>query len=399
MPGPLEGVRVVELGVWIAGPATGGLLADWGADVVKIEAPSGDPARQFMAMISADLPFNPPFELDNRSKRSIVIDLSRDDGRALAFELLADADVLVTNVRLDALERLGFDYDSLAPRFPRLVYCAVTGFGVVGPERDRAAYDIGAFWARSGVAHVLTQPGGDPPLQRGGMGDHGVGMAGAAGVCAALLARERTGRGQLVSTSLLRHGAYTIGFDINVALRLGLQIGVPTHATMGNPVINWYADRDGRRLWLIGLEADRHWPRLARAVGRPEWIDDPKHATVEARREHCVAIVAELDEIFATRTREEWAVALDAEDVWWAPVQDLDEVLADPQLWASGGFVEVPDGSSTATMVASPVDFAGTPWAPRAMAPELGQHTDEILRELGRDPATIASLRAKGVVA
>ena len=152
-------------------------------------------------------------------------------------------------------------------------------------------------------------------------------------------------------------------------------------------------------MWLIGLEADRHWPRLARAVGHPEWIDDPKYATVEARREHCVAIVTELDEILATRTREEWAVALDAEDVWWAPVQDLDEVLVDPQLWASGGFVEVPDGSSTATMVASPVDFSDTPWAPRAMAPELGQHTDEILRELGRDPASIASLRAEGVVA
>jgi crotonobetainyl-CoA:carnitine CoA-transferase CaiB-like acyl-CoA transferase len=397
-PGPLAGVKVVELGVWIAGPATGGLLADWGADVVKIEGRDGDPARRFMNLFGGDIPFNPPFELDNRSKRSIVVDLGNPVGLAIAHELIEDADVFLTNVRFDALERLGLDHETLLARSPRLVYCAVTGFGVTGPDRDRAAYDISAFWARSGVASLLTSPGGAPPFQRGGMGDHGAGMSGAAAICAALVARDRTGKGQLVSTSLLRHGAYTVGFDVNISVRLGLPVAIGTHATMGNPLINWYRDADGRYFWLVGLEGDRHWPDLCRAVGRPEWIEDERYSSLLARRDNCRELIGELDAIFATKTREEWGVEFDRENVWWAPVQTVDELLADEQFLAAGGLVEVPDGPGTATMVASPVDFAGTPWAPRAMPPGLGEHTDEILAELGRDQASIDKLRADGIV-
>jgi crotonobetainyl-CoA:carnitine CoA-transferase CaiB-like acyl-CoA transferase len=397
--GPLAGVRVVELGVWVAGPATGGILADWGADVVKIEPPEGDPARQFLTMLGGDVPFNPPFELDNRSKRSIVIDLGVRPGHDLAVELLADADVFVTNLRLDALERLGLDAPTLLAGNPALVYGALTGYGLVGPERDRAAYDVGAFWARSGVVQLLTAPGGEPPFQRGGMGDHGAGMALAAGVCAALVARGRTGRGQVVATSLLRHGMYTIGFDLNTALRLGAPIGTATHDTMGNPTINCYQDRDGRWLWLIGLEGERHWPDLCRAVGRPDWIDDERFATARDRRHHVRELIPALDAIFATKTREEWGAVLDEHDMWWAPVQTTDEVLGDAQAWAGGGFVEVPDGDGTATMINTPLDFVGTPAAPRAMPPTLGEHTDEILAELGRSAEQIAALRDEHVVA
>ena len=394
----MEGVRVVEVGVWIAGPAAGGILADWGADVVKLEPPAGDPGRQFRHMLGADLPFNPPFELDNRGKRSAVVDVSRPEGREIALQLVDGADVFLTNVRLDALERLGLDAASLLARNRRLVYAAVTGYGLDGPDRDRAAYDIGAFWARSGLVHLLTRPGGDPPFQRGGMGDHGAGMTTAAAICAALYARERDGRGQLVSTSLLRQGIYTIGFDLNVALRLGVPIAVATRDAMGNPVINNYRDRDGRWFWLIGLEADRHWPGLARAVGRPEWVDDPRYATARDRRKNCRELITVLDEIFATRTRDEWGKAFDVEDVWWAPVQSVDEVLDDPQTAAAGAFVDVPDQGGTATMIATPADFAGTPWTVRSGAPELGEHTDDVLRELGHDDAAIARLRAAGVI-
>jgi crotonobetainyl-CoA:carnitine CoA-transferase CaiB-like acyl-CoA transferase len=399
MSGPLAGVRVVELGVWVAGPAAGGLLADWGADVVKIEPPDGDPARGFLAMLGADLPFNPPFELDNRSKRSIVVDLAQPDGLALGLDLIARADVFLTNIRLDALERLGLDAASLHARWPELVYGIITGYGRDGPERNRAAYDIGAFWARSGIAGLLAGPGREPPFQRGGMGDHGVGMTLAAGICAALVARGRTGEGQVVATSLLRHGMYTIGFDLNTALRLGVPISTSSHATMTNPAINCYQDRDGRWFWLIGLEGDRHWPDLCRAVERAEWIDDERFATAAARRKNVDALIPELDALFATGTREEWGAALDREGMWWAPVQTTDEVLADPQAWAGGGFVDVPDGDTTATMINTPVEFVETPAAPRAMPPLLGQHTDEILAELGKDAAAIAALRADQVVA
>jgi len=397
--GPLDGIRVVELGVWVAGPAAGGILADWGAEVIKIEPHDGDPARGFLAMLGGDVPFNPPFELDNRSKRSIAVDLTAPPGRTLALELIDRADVFLTNIRLDALDRLGLDAARLLERRPSLVYGIITGYGLEGPERGRAAYDIGAFWARSGIAGLLAAPGGEPPFQRGGMGDHGAGMALAAGVCAALTARARTGDGQVVATSLMRHGMYTIGFDLNTALRFGVPIGTATHATMGNPAINCYQDCDGRWFWLIGLDGDRHWPDLCRAVDHPDWIDDPRFGTARARRQNLDQLIPALDAIFATRTREDWGAILDREGMWWAPVQTMDEVLADPQAWAGGGFVDVPDGSSNQTMINSPVDFLGTPSAPRAMPPELGEHTDAVLAELGRDADTIAALRADGIVA
>ena len=194
MSGPLEGVKVVEMGVWVAGPAAGGILADWGADVVKIEPPGiGDPGRLFQKMLGGDLPFNPPFEMENRSKRSIAIDLAKPTGRDIALSMVDGADVFLTNVRQAGLTRLGFDPKSLLARNDRLIYAAVTGFGLKGPDADRAAYDIAAFWARSGIANALTQPGSHPPFQRGGMGDHNAGLAGAAAISAALFSREKTG--------------------------------------------------------------------------------------------------------------------------------------------------------------------------------------------------------------
>ena len=396
----MEGLRVVELGVWVAGPAAGGILADWGADVVKVEPPSGDPARQFARMLGGDLPYNPPFELDNRSKRSIVVDLAADDGPGVVGQLVEEADVFLTNVRLAGLARAGLDYESLSARNPRLVYGVITGYGLEGPDADAGAYDIAAFWARSGIAHLLTQPDGEPPFQRGGMGDHSVGMSCAAAICAALYARERTGRGQLVSTSLYRQGAYTIGFDLNVALRFGLTIGTASRTTMGNPAINHYRAGDGRRFWLVGLEGDRHWPPLARVVGHPEWLEDERFASAADRAANAGELISMLDEEFASRPLDEWAEVFDGEpDLFWAPIQTPDDVLADEQFRAGGGLVEVPDGPTTATMVATPADFSGTPWAPRAMPPDVGEHTDEILGEAGLSGDEIAALRAGGAVA
>lgn len=400
MGGPLEGIKVVEIGVWVAGPAAGGILADWGADVVKIEPPGlGDPARMFGQMFGADLPFNPVFENDNRSKRSIVIDGRTEEGLEIVMDLLAEADVFVTNVRPAGLARLGLDPDHLCARFPRLIYGLITGYGRQGDEADRAAYDVAAFWARSGIASALTPPGGVPPFQRGGMGDHNAGLALTSGICAALFKRHETGKGQVVSTSLLREGLYTLSFDLSVTARFGIEIAGGDRTKMGNPAMNCYADRDGRFFWMVGLEGERHWPAFARAVGHAEWIEDPRYAEPAERARNAEGLIAEIDAIFATRTREEWGAVFDAEeDLWWAPVQTIGEVMADPQAHAAGGFVEVPDGEGTTLLPATPVDFDGTPWAPRSMAPEAGQHTDEVLAEIGRDPAAIEALRAKGVL-
>lgn len=389
MAGPVEGIKVIELGVWVAGPAAGGILADWGADVVKIEPPGGDPARMFGRMLGCDLGVNPPFEMDNRSKRSVVLDLSSEDGRVAALELLDGADVFLTNIRLPALRRVGLDFDAVAARNPRLIYGLITGYGESGPDADRAAYDVAAFWSRAGVAHLLTPPGGTPPFQRGGMGDHLAGMTLAAAVCAALLARERTGEGQLVSTSLYRQGAYTVSFDLNTYLLTGQPISLGQRESMGNPCMNNYAAADGRRFWIVGLEAGRHWPPLCRVVGRPDWLTDPRFADARSRAAHAVELIGELDTIFATKPLAEWAKIFAAEpEFFWSPVQSLEDVVADEQFHAAGGIVYVPDGQSSVPMVATPADFHGTPCAPRSTAPGLGEHTEEVLAELKSKPSS-----------
>jgi crotonobetainyl-CoA:carnitine CoA-transferase CaiB-like acyl-CoA transferase len=383
MAGPLEGVRVVELGVWVAGPAAGGILADWGADVVKIEPPTGDPARLFGRMLGIEDGTSPPFEMDNRGKRSIMLDVTTDDGRATMRELLDGADVFLTNVRTRALARMGVDFESVAARNPMLIYGLITGYGERGPDADRAAYDVAAFWARAGLAHLLTRPGDTPPFQRGGMGDHMAGMTMAGAVCAALVARGRTGKGQLVSTSLYRQGAYTVSFDLNTFLMTGNSIAIGRRESMGNPCMNNYTAADGRRFWIVGLQAGRHWPPLCRAVGRPDWLTDPRFETAAARAVNAVDLIADLDEIFATKTLEEWAKVFAGEpDFFWSPINALEDIVADDQFYAAGGLVDVPDGDSSVAMVATPADFHGTPWEPRSTAPLLGEHTDEILAEL-----------------
>ena len=386
--GPLDGVRVVELGVWVAGPGAAGILADWGADVIKIESPAGDPARQFVRMLGGDLDINPVFELDNRGERSVVLELGSPEGLEAALALLGSADVFVTNIRASALDRLGLGPDALLDRFDQLVYAIITGYGLEGPDADKAAYDIAAFWARSGMASSLRTPGGPLPLQRGGMGDHTVAMTGAAMVSAALFSRQRTGRGQLVSTSLLRQGAYTIGFDVNIALLWGQSLSTGTREMMPNPSVNNYVAGDRKEFWIVGLEGDRHWPALARAIGRPEWLDDPRFATGRDRAMNARVLIAELDALFATRTRAEWFAAFGAEpDVFWAPVNSVDDLLEDQQFASSGALVEVPDEQGSRTMLATPADFGHVTPSPRWRAPEHGEHTASVMSELHRDPA------------
>ena len=397
--GPLAGVRVVELGMWVAGPGAGGILADWGADVVKIESAGGDPARTFSAMLGVDDGTNPPFDLDNRSKRSISLNLGSDAGKAVLEELVTGADVFLTNIRPEALARLGIDHESTTRRHPGLVYALVTGYGLDGPDANRRAYDIAAYWARSGIADSLTPPGADLPFQRGGMGDHTVAMTAASMVCAALVHKERTGKGQFVTTSLLRQGAYTLGFDVNTALMWGYNIQLGNRKTMRNPAMNNYTAKDGRRLWIVGLEAERHWPPLARAVGRPDWLIDPKFETAAGRAENAEEMIATLDEIFATKTLEEWAECFEAEpDVFWAPVNSVNDLIVDPQFFAAGGVVDVPDEDGATLMLATPADFYGSPAGPRFRPPHLAEHTREILGEIGRAEAEIDELYASGDV-
>ena len=399
MAGPLDGVKVIEIGVWVAGPAAGAALADWGANVIKIEPPEvGDPARTFARMLGSDLPFNPPFEMDNRNKRSVVIDLSTKEGLAIALELIDEADVFLSNVRPIALKKLGLNSEILLKRNPRLIYAILTGYGLNGPDKDSGAYDIAAFWARSGVAGGLQRPGEAPPFQRGGMGDHNAGLSCAGAVAAALYSREKTGNGQVVSTSLLRQGIYTISFDIAVCLRYGQKVSVSNRKAIGNPCINNYKDSEGKWFWLVGLEGDRHWPPLTRVIDHPEWQQDERFNTAVNRAVNADELITALDEIFSRKTRDQWAEIFSTEEeLFWAPVNTVDEVVNDTQAIASGAFVEIPDGMGTTLLPATPSDFLGTPCEQRNMAPEHGEHSEEILAELGHSTNEIVALRKMGV--
>jgi len=397
--GPLEGIRVVEIGFWVAGPSAAGILGDWGADVIKIEPPNGDPARGFLASVAGvPVPINPFFELDNRGKRSVALALDTDKGRAIARALIERADVLVTNVRPRVLEEAGLTYDKLRQSNPGLVFCHVTGYSPDGPDRDRAAYDVGAFWARGGVAASLTAPGHEYPQQRYGMGDHMAGSTAAGAVCAALLARARTGEGQRLSVSLLRIGAYMVGGDLSIALRLGIPVDPYDHRHAVNPIINCFQAGDGRWLWLLLLQADRHWPDLCRAIGREDLAADPRFVDIGVRRENAPALVDELDRVFATKTRDEWGEILDREDVWWAPVNSVYDMVQDPVVHDAGVFIDIPGPEGEIKGVASPTDFYGTPWKPQGYAPEAGQHTEEVLLELDYDWDQIVALKEAGVI-
>lgn len=384
--GPLAGYRVVELGVWVAGPAAAGLMADWGADVVKVEPPAGDPQRRvFGALGVADQAGVPPFEIDNRGKRSVVLDLQTPEARERMEQLLATADVFVTNVRPDALERLGLGHDAVMGRHPRLVYASLTGYGLQGAERNRAGYDVGAFWARSGVAHTLVPPGELPPGIRSGMGDHVTGITLLSGVLAKLLERERTGCGGLVATSLLRAGMYTIGWDIGIVLRFGKRESTRPRDQNRGPLIHCYRCGDGQALWLLLLEADRHWPKLLAAIDRLDLADDERFVDARARMANAPALIAVLDEVFATFDRPELTARFDAHDVWWAPINSIYDVIADPQAHAAGAFVDMTPkpGEAPYRAVNGPVDFDARVTRPGPV-PSLGEHTAEIIAELDR---------------
>ncbi|MDZ7675373.1 MAG: CoA transferase [Acidimicrobiales bacterium] len=397
MSGPLDGVKVVELGVWVAGPGAGGILADWGADVTKVEPPDGDPSRLWQLLLGGDLDVNPPFELDNRGKRSIVLDLSTDDGRRVLHDLLAGADVFLTNIRAGALDRLGLGPDTLHEQYPKLIYALISGFGTTGDDAEKGAFDIAAFWARAGIAEALRPPDSPLPFQRAGMGDHSAAMTAAGMVSAALYGRHTTGEGQVVSTSLLRQGAYTIGFDVNIAMMWGRTLAGGDRTTMRNPTANNYTCADGRAIWIVGIDPERHFPPLARAIGRPEWLDDEHYSTAMGRATNAVELIAELDAIFATRSRDEWAEAFAEEpELFWAPVNTIDDLLADPQFHAAGAVVEVPDDAGGSAMLATPADFGGEAPRPRGPAPGLGQHTEEVLAELGYESGEVERLLTSG---
>jgi crotonobetainyl-CoA:carnitine CoA-transferase CaiB-like acyl-CoA transferase len=381
----LADLRVVELGVWVAAPSAAALLADWGADVIKIESPTGDPMRQAFGSlgIGQDFP-NPAFAQDNRGKRSLVLDLREPDDRDRLEELLETADVFVSNLRPDALDGLGLEPNETVARHPRLVYCSISGYGLHGEDRNRPAYDIGAFWARSGLSVQLGSSEGVPLNARGGIGDHISGLAALSGLLAAVLEQRHTGRGRVVEVSLIRTGTYVLGWDLSLQATVGKVARAEARESNQTPLMNCYRAGDGRWFFFTGLEADRHVGPICRALGRDDLLSDPRFADARAIRQNRTEVIAVLDEIIASEPLDVWAARFDREGVWWAPAQGPADVLADPQLAANDGFLELPGeaGGPSGRSVNGPVSFSDLPVRPASPAPRLGEHSEAVLAEL-----------------
>ncbi|HVY03191.1 MAG TPA: CoA transferase, partial [Caulobacterales bacterium] len=324
----LKGLRVVELATYIAAPGAGAIMADWGADVIKIESPAGDPMRNYLGAQNPP-DFDPVFAVDNRGKRAIVVDTRQEEGRAVARKLLARADVLITNLRPSQLKRSGFDYETLKGEFPRLIHATITGYGLRGPEADRAAMDMAAFWARSGVTHMLTAREAEPLLPRLGMGDHITAVSIVAGVMAALYEREKTGRGRQVEASLYRAAMYAVSSDMAIHSELGRIASTRPRRRVVNPLANYFKTADGRWVMALTKRAAEEWDAFCEVMGRPELLHDERFATRAARAKNQDALMDALDAGFAKRTLAEVAAIFDAHDMVWSPVQSPAEALAD----------------------------------------------------------------------
>jgi crotonobetainyl-CoA:carnitine CoA-transferase CaiB-like acyl-CoA transferase len=389
----LEGLRVVELATYIAAPGAAGIMADWGADVIKVESPEGDPMRRFFDTIASQQDANPVFELDNRGKRAVVLDIRSDAGREAMKALVATADVFLTNVRPGALTRAGLDHEALRSLNPRLIYCSLTGYGLEGPDADKAGMDVAAFWSRAGVGSITAPKGAEPFPIRTGMGDHVTSLATVSAILAAVFERQTTGVGRLVETSLLRTGVYAIGSDMAIQLRFGKLASTRGRREAIQPLANFFKTRDGRWICLLPRQGATDWARIAQAAGQPELVDDPRFASAKSRRENTAALVDLLDAAFGAMDYEDVAAALDEGDLTWAPYQTPRELIGDPQAEAAGCFVDTPDGAGgTFKAPASPARFPGAQDGPRGPAPKLGADTAAVFRELGWAEDRIAIL-------
>jgi crotonobetainyl-CoA:carnitine CoA-transferase CaiB-like acyl-CoA transferase len=396
----LQGLKVVEFASYIAAPGAAGVLGDWGADVIKVERPGGDAMRHAFADLKTELAGNPTFDMDNRGKRGIVLDVGKPEGREALAKLAASADVFITNVRPAALKRAGLDEASVRAANPRVIYALVTGYGLEGPDAHKPGFDVTAFWARAGVANMTAPKGADPFMLRSGFGDHITTLATVSAIMAALYERERTGKGRMVQTSLLATGIYTVGSDLAVQLKFGRLASNRPRSQPMNPLATFYKSADGR--WFVHnpRRGEGDFLKFCEVAERPDIPTDERFNSGRARRENSLVLVAEFDRAFGALPFETIAERLDAADLVWAPVQTPAEVASDPQAYAAGAFLQVEDGQGgTYPNPAAPARFPGADVTVRPRSPQLGEHTRQVLAELGYGANEIEAMYQEGAAA
>jgi crotonobetainyl-CoA:carnitine CoA-transferase CaiB-like acyl-CoA transferase len=397
----LDGIKVLDVASFIFGPACAAAMADFGADVIKVEAPGiGDPYRY----VHKSLPF-PPCELDylfqqdNRSKRGVVVNLSVESGRAIFMRLVRWADVVITNFPPRVLASLRIRYEDLVADHPNVIYAQVTGFGEAGTDMDKPGYDATAYWARTGLMDAVRTRDSEPAMSLGGMGDHPSAMALLSGVMLALYRRERTGKGSKVSSNLMANGAWAAS-----AMIAGVLAGAPAFERLDrtkpvNALVNNYVTRDNRWILLAAVQQEKDFPRVMKALRLEHLVDDPRFVDRAARAANAGALATAMDGAFSSRDFDHVRAALEANLVTFGVMNSLMDTPTDAQMRDNGLFVPVNGiGIGSGELVDSPIWLSGVQKRDAHRAPRLGEHTDEVLQELGFDGAAIARLRAERAV-
>jgi crotonobetainyl-CoA:carnitine CoA-transferase CaiB-like acyl-CoA transferase len=395
----LDGIRVIDAANFIAGPVSATIMADFGADVVKVEPPTGDIYRPRGAGYPPS-PYNYPYIVDNHTKRSVAIDLRTKDGQALLHRLVRGADVFVTNAPLDSRGRLGVRYEDLEPLNPRLIYASISAYGERGEEASKPGFDSIALWARTGLMDLVRASKDVPPARAlPGMGDHPTGLALFGAIMAALYQRERTGRGSAVTTSLMANGLWMNAIQVQGIL-CGTRTEIrPPREEAVSALANLYRCADGRWFMLTITGDERHWPAFAKGIGRADLTTDPRFVEAADRKKHARALTAVLDEVFASKTWAEWSPILEQTGVAFGVVATLDDIPHDAQMRDSGALVPIDDPRAGAAFtVGSPIEVGGQVKVPARMAPAIGEHTVEVLRAAGVVDAEIERLLAAGVI-
>jgi crotonobetainyl-CoA:carnitine CoA-transferase CaiB-like acyl-CoA transferase len=401
MAGPLDGVKVVEISMFQQGPVCGTKLGDLGADVIKVEPLTGDPARGMMRIMGAMVGLkgrNYYFENHNRNKRSIVLDLRKAKGLEVFLKLIDRADVFVTNLSIEAPMKMGIGSEALLARNPRLIYAQGSGWGRKGPDANEYSFDYTGI-ARSGLMMSCGERGSPPAQVLPGLGDELGGMVLAWAVCAALYGREKTGKGQLVDTSLMGSLMCMESLVLSAPAILGQEFPREVRVEAGNPLYNHYKAKDDKWFAIAHLQPDRYWANVCRALGMPELEHDPRFNSIEARGDHAKELIAIMDKKFDTKTRDEWFEVFKKEGLIYTPIQTPTEVINDPQAIANNYVVWFDHPVLGRTkMVGFPWDFSETPASIRREPPEFGQHTEEILLELGYTWDDITRLKDEKVI-
>jgi len=401
MAGPLDGVKVVEITMFQQGPVAGTKLGDLGADVIKVEPQTGDPARGFMRIIGTQVGLkgrNYYFENQNRNKRSIALDLKNEKAMEIFLKLIDRADVFVTNMSIEAPIKMGIGPDALLARNPRLIYAQASGWGRKGPDANELSFDYTGL-GRCGMMMSCGERDTPPSQILPGMADELGGMVCAWAVCAALYGREKTGKGQVVDTSLMGSLMCMLSLILSAPAILGQEFPREIRAEAGNPLYNHYKAKDSKWFILAHLQPDRYWPNVCRAIGMPELENDPRFNNIEARGKNAKELIAIMDKEFATKTRDEWFEIFKKEGTIYAPIQTTTEVVNDPQALANDyvTWVDHPVWGRI-KVIGFPWSFSETPASWRREAPEFGQHTEEILLELGYTWDDITKLKDEKVI-